>query len=71
MRAKVASNRGFPFRILSRSFGRNPIFLQNCETKSGTESLGLRQRCHWFLKMNLKFNSLRTRPTQDVTWSPV
>ena len=35
----VASNPGFPFRILSRSFG---IFLQSCETESGTESLGSR-----------------------------
>ena len=31
----LASNPGFPFRILSRSFG-------SCETKSGTESLGSR-----------------------------
>ena len=30
------------FRILSRSFGEKPIFLQSCETKSGTESLGSR-----------------------------
>ena len=32
----------FPFWILSRSFGEKPIFLQSCETKSGTESLGPR-----------------------------
>ena len=31
----LASNPGFPFRILN-------IFLQSCETKSGTESLGSR-----------------------------
>ena len=30
------------FRILSRSFGEKTIFLQSCETKSGTESLGSR-----------------------------
>ena len=30
----LASNPGFPFRILSRSFGEKSIFLQSCETKS-------------------------------------
>ena len=38
----LASNPGFPFRILSRSFGEKSDFLQSCETKSGTESLGSR-----------------------------
>ena len=36
-RYSLASNPGFPFRILSHS-----IFLQSCETKSGMESLGSR-----------------------------
>ena len=40
----IASNRSFPFRILSRSFGEKSIFLRSCETKSGTESLGSRLR---------------------------
>ena len=35
----VASFPGSPFQILSHSFGD---FLQSCETKSGTESLGTR-----------------------------
>ena len=38
----IASNPGFPFRILSRSFEEKQIFLQSCKTKSGTESLGSR-----------------------------
>ena len=35
----LGSNPGFPFQILSRSFGN---FLQSCETKSRTESLNSR-----------------------------
>ena len=38
----LASNPGFPFRILSRSFGEKSGVLQSCETKSGMESLGSR-----------------------------
>ena len=37
-----ASNPGFLFWILSRSFGEKLIFLQSCETKSGMKSLGSR-----------------------------
>ena len=33
---------GFPFQILSHSFGENSIFLQSCKTKFGMEYLSLR-----------------------------
>ena len=44
MKATLASNPGFPFRILSHNFGEksDSIFHQSCETKSETENLGSR-----------------------------
>ena len=63
----LASNPGFPFRILSHSFEEKTIFLQSCETKSGTESLGTRLHVVMFQILLASFPGSPTLE-REYTW---